>query len=611
MLWLAALPKILLFGSSVLPEKRPYFSPKKQTMRRTAGLLAAVGLCLLVLRTAPKGAQVGELPAEYPQSYFRLPVDVQGLRLSGTFGELRSNHFHSGIDLSGDIGQPIYAAADGYVHRIRVQEGGYGNALYLRHPNGYTTVYGHLHRFKAEIARYVKSEQYRKEQFEVDLYPGEKAFPVKKGEVIGLMGNSGSSEGAHLHFEIRRTADQKTLNPLLFNLPITDREAPELLALKAYYLNDRRETVDALLLPIERRPNGTYGLKGGDTIALPAWRAGFGLQAFDRATGNPNNKNGLFSVRLFADGQQAFGWRAQELDFDETRYLNAHTDYAERKRTGTWFQRCYLLPGDRLSMYERSDNAGVVPLYQGRITAVRLEAADANGNSSVLQFWVRRAEVAPATPPSYQRQLPWDAANRVEMEDFTLTLPNGALYETLYFQYAVSPPPAGAFSPVHHVHSDDTPLHRYGMLSLRPTALPAALTSKAVILYLDSKRPESVGGKWFNGVIEARIRELGRYTVAADTSPPTIRPIVFSGNMRGKSLMSFAINDDLPVSGTARGLRYRATVDGKWVLFEYDRKSGRLVHHFDGRIPSGEHVLRLTVTDDRENTTVFERKFVR
>ncbi|MCS7037342.1 MAG: M23 family metallopeptidase [Saprospiraceae bacterium] len=580
-------------------------------MRKNVGLLAAVGLCLLALRPAPQGAHSAKLPSELPQNYFRLPVDAQSLRLSGTFGELRPNHFHSGIDLSGDIGQPIYAAADGYVHRIRVQEGGYGNALYIRHPNGYTTVYGHLHQFKPEIARYVKAEQYRRERFEVDLYPGEKAFFIKKGEQIGLMGNSGSSEGAHLHFEIRRTSDQKTLNPLLFNLPIPDREAPELLALRVYYLNDRHETLEATVWPVERRPNGAYGLKGGDTIALPAWRVGFAVQAFDRATGNPYNKNGLFSLRLRADGQQVFGWRAQELDFDESRYLNAHTDYAARKRTGAWFQRCYLLPGDRLSMYERAENQGVVPLYQGRLTAILIEAADANGNTSTLRFWVRRADVSPAAPPSYQRQLPWDAPSRIEMDDFTLALPNGALYETLYFQYTVSPPPAGAFAPVHHIHSDETPLHRYCTLTLRPTQLPPALASKAVILYLDGKRPESVGGQWANGAVETRVRELGRYTIVVDTVPPTIRPVAFSANMRGKSLMSFAISDNLPVGGSARDLRYRATVDGKWVLFEYDRKSERLVHYFDERISAGEHWLRLTVTDDRENTSIFERKFVR
>lgn len=547
----------------------------------------------------------------YPQHYFRLPVDAQSLRLSGSFGELRDNHFHSGIDLSGDIGQPIYAAADGYVHRIRVQEGGYGNALYLRHPNGYTTVYGHLHRFSPAIARYVKAEQYRRERFEVDLYPGEKAFVVKKGDRIGDMGNSGSSSGAHLHFEIRRTADQKTLNPLLFNLPIADREVPELVALKVYYLNDRHETIDAQVLMTEPRSGNIYGLKGGDTLVLPAWRIGLGLCAFDRVTGNPHNKNGLFSLRCFADGQPIFGWRAQELDFDETRYLNAHTDFAARKRTGAWFQRCYILPGDRLSQYERADNFGVVPLYQRRLTPVVVEAADAHGNTAVLRFWVRRGEVLPAVPPSFQRQLGWDAPHRIEIEDMALSIPEGALYETLYFQYTVSPSPANALAPIHHIHNDETPLHRYCTLSIRPKALPPALASKAIVVCLNGERPESTGGKWVNGAIETRIRELGQYTTALDTVAPSIRPVVFAENMRSKSLMSFALTDNFSVGGTARSLRYRATVDGQWVLFEYDRKSGRLVHYFDERIPPGEHILRLTVTDDRDNTAVFERKFVR
>ncbi len=582
-------------------------------MRKSVRLLALAGLCsaLLHFREPAKVTEEAEHPYIYPADYFCLPIDPVDLRLSGTFGELRDNHFHSGIDLSGKIGQPIYAAAEGYIYRIRVQEGGYGNVLYLRHPNGYTTVYAHLDRFAPAVAQYVKTEQYRRERFEVDLYPSDKAFIVKKGEVIGTMGNSGSSEGAHLHFEIRRTADQKALNPLLFRLPIADREPPELLALKVYYLNDRRETIDTQIFGVKRRSDGTYGLKGGDTLTLSAWRVGFSLRAFDRTAADAANKNGLFSLRLLADGQLAFGWRAQELDFDETRYLNAHTDFAARKRTGAWFQRCYILPGDRLSQYERTENMGVVPLYRGKPTSILIQATDAHGNTATLRFWVQRGEVSPAGAVAYYRPLAWDAAHRIEIEDLALSLPVGTLYETLYFQYAVSPNSAGSPAPIYHVHNEETPLHRYGTLSLRPNALPAGLEAKAVILYLDGRQPESVGGKWVDRAVEARIRALGRYTVAVDTVAPTIRPVVFTTDLRNKPLMSFSISDNLKTGDGARGLHYRATVDGKWVLFEYDRKSGLLVHHFDERIPPGEHVLQLSVTDDRENTAVFKRKFIR
>ncbi|MCS6928952.1 MAG: M23 family metallopeptidase [Saprospiraceae bacterium] len=582
-------------------------------MRITNWLVTFTWLYVVIYVTTLKNyAPYREEPSPYPKNYFRLPVDAQNLRLSGTFGELRPNHFHTGIDLSGNIGQPIYAAAEGYVYRIRVQEGGYGNALYIRHPNGYTTVYAHLHRFKPEIARYVKAEQYRRESFEVDLYPGERAFPIKKGEQIGLMGNSGSSEGPHLHFEIRRTKDQKLFNPLLFNLPIADKDAPELLALKIYYLNDRRETIADQILSVERRPNGNYGLKGGDTLMLPAWRVGFALQAFDRATGNTFNKNGLFSLRLFADEQQIFGWRAQELDFDETRYINAHIDYAEYKRSGMWFQRCYLLAGDRLSMYEYTSNFGVVPLYQNRLTFVSLLAADAYGNPAVLRFWVRRGDVQPIVFSPHQRQLSWETSHRIEIDGFALHIPASALYETLYFQYMVSPPLRGGLTPTHHVHNDNTPLHRYCTLSLRPIVeIPPLLTSKALILYLEGKRPESVGGRWVNGAVETRIRELGRYAVFVDTVAPTIQPVAFSANMRGKAFMAFAISDNFSTKDSARPLRYRATVDGKWILFEFDRKNGLLTHHFDEGIAPGKHSLRLVVIDDRDNVAVFEQSFVR
>ncbi len=557
---------------------------------------------------SPYSIQRGEI---YPSDSFRLPVDASNMRLSGTFGELRDDHFHSGIDLSGDLEQPVYAAADGYVHRIRVQADGYGNALYLRHANGYTTVYAHLHRFSPAIARYVRAEQYRREQFEVDLFPNPKTFTVKRGERIGTMGNSGNSKGVHLHFEIRRTADQKALNPLLFRLPIPDRAPPEMVGLKAYCLNPQREALSEQMFAVERRADGSYRLKGSDTLVLPAWRAGFALSAFDRVTGNPLNQNGLFSLRLFADGRQVFGWRAKVLSFDETRYLNAHVDYAERQRSKSWFQRCYLLPGDRLSQYEHMEDGGVVPLYRDRITSLRMVVADAYGNTAVLHFWARRGHVPPATAPPHQQQLAWDQAHRVDTDYFSLAVPKGALYENLYFRHAQEPLSPGVLSPIHLIHHKEAPLHRYCTLSLRPVPLAPTLRPKAVVLCLNEPRPVSVGGRWTGETIQTRIREWGRYAVGIDTVAPTISPEVFSADMRNKSFMAFIVRDNLSTRYPAHPVRLRAEVDGQWVLFEHDAKNGRWIHYFDERTAPGKHWLRLVATDDRENTAVFEAQFIR
>ena len=188
----------------------------------------------------PERANLVPLKGPFPKDYFRMPVDMATVRLSGTFGELRSNHFHTGIDISsatGSIGQPVFATADGFLDRVKVQESGYGKALYIKHPNGYTTVYAHLDKFSPAVERYVKEVQYKRERFGVDLYPTDGVFQVKKGEQIGNMGNSGSSQGPHLHFEIRRSSNQKALNPLLFGLPILDDVPPAIRNMKVYFLN--------------------------------------------------------------------------------------------------------------------------------------------------------------------------------------------------------------------------------------------------------------------------------------------------------------------------------------------------------------------------------------
>lgn len=575
------------------------------------------GLFFLSALSFEHPAPVGwSAPVEpLPTDYFQMPVGVNTFRLSGTFGELRSNHFHTGIDVSpssGKAGQAIYAAADGFIDRVAVQESGYGKALYIKHANGYTTVYAHLDWFSAEVERYVKSEQYQREEFEVNLYPKDGTFRVKKGEQIGNLGNTGSSEGAHLHFEIRRTAGQKPLNPLLFGLPVVDEVPPELRALKAYVLNPQREVLSSLNIPIEARGKGVYGVKGGDTLRLPAWRVGFGLRSFDQANGNPHNKNGLYSLTLLAEGQKNFQWLGDALDFDETRYLNAHTDYAAYQQNNGMFQRCFVLPGDRLSNYSRTESLGAIALYKEVPTRITLQAADAAGNVSTLNFWVLRGEPEPQPVFPNLLEMPIDVENRVDMKDFSMTLPKGALYETLHFEYGVDGPEPGMYSAVHQVHHKFTPLQRYCTLSIRPEQLPDALRSKAVIARpRKGAQPVNCGGSWENDFLVTRVRDFGEYCVMVDTAAPTIKPVVFSVDMRSKTTMSFRIQDDFRTDARANGLRYRATVDGKWILFEFDRKRARLTHHFDGRLAAGEHRLRLVVTDDRGNAGVYERDFIR
>jgi hypothetical protein len=322
----------------------------------------------------------------------------------------------------------------------------------------------------------------------------------------------------------------------------------------------------------------------------------------------------VYSVSLWADEQLAFEWKADAFDFDETRYLNAHIDYSAKVRYGAWFHRCFVLPGDKSSNYTPTPTMGSIQIFKEKPVKIRLKVADVAGNSNTLVFWVKRDENAMETFLSapYQFEFPFDADSRFDLDGFSLVMAKGSLYEKLAFQYNTTPDESsGVYSPVHHLHNSRTPVHKYFDLSIRPTNLPAELRSKAVIANCGDGRPDNCGGTWQGDLLKTRVRQFGDYCVMADTVAPTITPVVFGPDMRKKVSMAFRISDNFAISGTADGMRYRGTVDGKWILFEYDKKRARLTYDFDEHVGPGEHLLRLSVKDDRGNERVLERKFLR
>ncbi len=548
----------------------------------------------------------------YPQGFFRSPIEYN-LRLAGTFGELRSNHFHAGIDIkspNGSIGAPIVAAGDGYVSRIIRQAGGYGNALYIKHPNGYTTVYGHLDAFADEIEAYVKQLQYQEKSFSIDVKPPPNQFVYQKGERIGKMGNRGSSGGPHLHFEIRHTESGMRINPLLFGLEIRDNTPPRLHQLKVYTLDEKRETRSTALYDL-RRSGSNYRLR--DTLRAASPTVGFGLKAYDQMDNTPN-WNGIYSLSLYQDDSLLYHFTAERLKYEETLYLNAHLDYREQRSNRAYFNRTFRLPGNQLSMYDRLQNEGVVQLLKDEPSEITLVAEDLNGNASRLRFWVRRTAVLAEKPPQkYNYFLPYDEESMIDNGSLFLHFPQGSFYENVYLDYQFTIDRSDhVYSAVHHIHEPLTPIHHSFELGLRPTMLPEELWDKAFIAYCTSGGSIiNMGGAWKNDRLFTQTRTFGDYCIMADTIPPTIEPINFNNNMRGRRSLSFAINDNLPTSGLAQSLHYRATVDGRWILLETDSKTNRITHYFDDRISPGKHQLRLEVTDAMGNTTLFEEAFLR
>ncbi len=549
---------------------------------------------------------------EYPQNYFRSPVNHE-IRLSGTFGELRPNHLHAGIDIkavNGKIGQAIFAVADGYVSRVKMQSGSYGKVLYISHPNGYTSVYAHLHKFTPELEEYVKNAQYQKKSFEVDLYPEVGKFKFTHSEKIGTLGLSGRSYGPHLHFEIRDSGTEKPINPLLFGLQIKDTRAPMINELKVYFLNDKRETTRTKTYkPIQS--GGKYRIKG-DTISLSAWRTGFGLKTYDNMN-STSNWNGVYAVSMYQDDDLIYSFEMETFDFGESRYINAHLDYEEQVAKKSYFNRCYTLPGNRLSIYPEQKNDGVIKLHKNKASKITMVSEDLGGNKSKLEFWVKRKKVKPADTNPYNYLLPYNEENIINNESIYLYFPARCLYENLYMEYhSTRDKSANVYSSVHHIHNYKTPVHRYFDIGIKPVGLPDSLRSKAFIAYCDKKNIISnCGGKWKDGKLQTKVRDLGDYSIMTDTEAPKIIPKNFKSNMKGFNTMSFKITDNFKAAKNVTYLDYRATVDGKWILMEYDAKNDMITHRFDGSIKPGAHVLRLTVEDSCGNKKVFKRDFKR
>ena len=545
----------------------------------------------------------------FPQGEFRSPIKYK-IALSGTYGELRPNHFHAGIDIksaNGSSGADIVAAADGYITRIKVRSGGYGNALYMNHPNGYTTVYAHLSKFGPAIAKYVKKKQYEKESFSVDLHPPSDLFRFRKGEVIALMGNTGTSSGPHLHFEIRDRRTEEPLNALLFGLPLKDNIAPKLHKLKTYLLDDQLFPFQEKEIKLIKKGN-KYHLSSGDTLVVGSNQLGLALKAFDHMEGS-SSWNGIYAVSMKIDGHPAYSFQLDRFSFSDTRMVNAHLDYEDKVTKNSTYHRLYTLPGNRLKIYNQKE--GILRFSDRSTHKVEIQVADAPGNKANLVFWVRKGELAPQPEKVFNYLFNYNQANDVEFGGLTCHFPTNTFYENIYLKMDMTHKNKDKIiGPVYKVHELTTPVQRYFKISIPADMLTAEQRPKAYIAHKDKKgRWKNAGGKWKFNKMEGRVRSLGEYAIMVDDTPPVIKPKRFSNNMSKYKTMSFKITDDVSTTGTAKSLRYRATVDGKWILMEF--RGSTLTYTFDHHVPKGQHKLKIVATDGMGNQTVFERKFIR
>ena len=547
----------------------------------------------------------------YPKDFFAAPVSGQ-LRLSGTFGELRPDHFHSGIDIKGGLGVPIYAAGDGEVYCIKINPGGYGSVMYIRHPNGYTTLYAHLSGFSPELARFIEDKQYTAQLFAVELYPEPGRFPVKKGQLVAKMGNTGHSFGPHLHFEIRETATDRSINPLLFGLQVVDNTPPRVHELKLYQLGENQQLAETRRVPLLIK-NGQYSVTG-DTLKVKTKQVGLAIKAYDHMDG-VNNWNGIYTIELFVDDRRVYQFATEKLDFTETRYINAHVDYEERVSRNSYFHRCFLLPGNALSMYEQVQESGKIVIADKQVRKINIAIKDVAGNTARTQFWLKLdTALVTAAARQYNYLLPYNQPSVINSNDIKLHFPEGTFYEDCYMQYSVVPErSANVFSKVHTLHHTRVPVHRFYNMALKPVNLPDSLRGKAFVAYCSSNgKVTNYGGKWQpDGMLKAEVRTLGEFCIKVDTVPPTITPERFSPVLSKVSSVSFRIRDNFGAAGTVAGLNYRAEIDGQWVLMDYDQKYDRITYRFTPRVTPGAHVFHLEVWDGMGNKRVWDKNFTR
>ncbi|MDD4058801.1 MAG: M23 family metallopeptidase [Bacteroidales bacterium] len=536
---------------------------------------------------------------------FAKPLDLP-ISLSGNYGELRATHFHSGLDfrVGGVSGAPVMAVKDGYISRVSVSPTGYGNAVYITHNDGTTTVYGHLYSFNSKVAEWVREKQYEAESFSVNLLPEPTRFPVLKGDQIGKAGNTGSSGGPHLHFEIRETNSEIPLNPQrVSGYDILDNIAPTIERIALYGITDAES------IPVTSFIKSfTYSQETG-VINVP--------DTFYVAVGGVDRMNGtgarlaISSYNYFLDNERLFSFRAEDIPFSKGRYVNSLVEFPQKVNFRREMVKSWVEPGTSLTSHIESLNSGLFILSDDALHTVKVELKDHSGNTTSKSFKVRRDNSI--KPKSYDSlalatgiQMPWFLPNVFEKGSLRVILPVGSLYRSILF-YADSISGMDFQFPVWRVNSESSPLHSGAEISIK-VILPESLKSKAYIAKFDDKGKLSYrGGRWNGDRLSAPMAEFGTYTVALDTIPPVVRINLADGAKVTSAYIPVTAYDG--ASGISNIV---ARVDGVWIIPQYDPKTRRINLLLDPEriAKGGRKKLLLEVTDGRGNKTEIIKEFI-
>lgn len=540
----------------------------------------------------------------YPKKYFIYPVDAR-IGLAANFGELRPNHYHMGLDCRTNqvTNRPIRAAADGYVARVSITPFGFGRAIYINHPNGLTTLYGHLNDFFPALEKYVKDKQYQLESWEVSLEIPAGLFPVKQGQFIAYSGTTGGSQGPHCHFEIRDTKTDKVLNTLLFGLPIPDNVPPTLVRLAMYDRCKSTYSQSPKLFSL-KKVNGKY-VTVQNLITVNTDQISFGISANDKQSGS-SNPNGIFGAAIYLDGVPLSAFQIDNISYDETRYVNAHIDYKTRAAGGPYIEHLSRLPGYPPGVYKDLNGDGVIELQDDEIHEVKIVVKDANENRSFLEFKIKKTGSQDnnehAVSASYREKNEFHPGyvNIFENDNLQLCLPATVLYDSVAFHHSEKTTASPAiYSAIHSVLSGLIPAQDYFTISLKADKpLNENLVNKIIMKRNWKGKTEvlkaSRKGEWYS----AKFRAFGDFELVADYEPPVIH-INFHENADLSRYGSIIVT---PKDDNGEIKNFRAELDGKWLRFTND-KGRSFIYHFDEKCPKGKHELKVSIQDEAGNTT--------
>ena len=516
------------------------------------------------------------------------------ITFSGNFGEIRANHFHGGLDFKtgGTIGKPVRALADGYISRIRVTHGS-GYVLDVAYDNGYSTINRHLSAFVGDVARRVEDLQYEKESWEVEITPEPDEYPVKAGQIIALSGNTGYSFGPHLHLDMIETATDEYIDPLPFFMDkVKDKTAP------------RAEGIMLFPQPGKGVVEGKQtrrAFPAHPTKPIIAWGLiGAGIRAYDYMDG-VQNKYGVKTVILEVDGEEVFRSTVDRFAYEENRYINSWTHGQ--------YMKSFIEPGNRLRMLQASNgNRGLVEINEERPYRFVYTLSDALGNTSKVRFTVQGQKTTIAPVEHREKYaLKWDKVNYLQEPGLELVIPKGMLYDDVLLNYSVRAD-SGDIAFTYQLNDTRIPMHNACDLRIGLRRRPVEDVTKYYVAGVTARGGKyRIGGKYEDGVMKVRIRDLGTYTVAVDTVPPVITPVNQAQWGRTGKIIFKAKDKETGIN------TYRGTIDGKYALFGKPNSiSGNLVCELDPKHveKGGKHVVEMTVTDGCGNRTTEQFDFV-